>query len=57
MKYLVYTTITADSKEEALDKLSEKIDSANNEFQIDCGNPPDLEWAKKVGFHFKKAQK
>ena len=54
MKYVMYVKVTADSKEEALEKFTEKLDKANEEFQIDCGNPPDLDWAKKAGIHFKK---
>jgi hypothetical protein len=54
MKFIIYTIVSADSKEEALEKMTEKMDTANEEFQTDCGNPPDMEWAKKAGFHIKK---
>ena len=34
MKYIISATVNADSKEEALEKLSGKMEAANEEFQL-----------------------
>ena len=47
MKYTLTITINAKDKEEVADKLANKIEIANSEFQL-----PDSEWLHRAGFHF-----
>ena len=53
MKITITATVNADDDSEALEQLSQKMEAANEEFQIDAGNPLDLKWAKAVGLKFK----
>jgi hypothetical protein len=53
MKITITATVNADDDSEALEQFQQKMDIANEKFQIDAGNPPDLKWAKAVGLKFK----
>lgn len=47
MKYTFTITINAQDKEEVADKLANKIEIANSEFQL-----PDSAWLHRAGFPF-----
>ena len=53
MKITITATVNAGDDSEALEQLSQKMEAANEKFQIDAGNPPNLKWAKAVGLKFK----
>src|SRR5574344_2024198 len=53
MKITITATVNAEDDSEALEQFYQKMEAANEKFQIDAGNPPDLTWAKAVGLKFK----